>query len=205
MEIAISYKPNPLISSSTQLLKRSKSFGLVRFPAKYGLGATRKKQLFRVYASESSSGSSSNSDGGFSWVRLAQSIRLGAERIGEKIGESVKTEIGFDSEEASGRVNEYVARVKDSVHKGHHELTRFKNETVPSFIDWNKWEHWKDIRNWDGKRVAALFIYAFALLLSCQRVYVAIQAPRVERERRELTESFMEALIPEPSPGNIEK
>jgi len=64
---------------------------------------------------------------------------------------------------------------------------------------------YQDIRNWDGKRVAALFIYAFALLLSCQRVYVAIQAPRVERERRELTESFMEALIPEPSPGNIEK
>lgn len=139
MEIAISYKPNPLISSSTQLLKRHESSGLVRFPSKYGLGATRKKQLFRVYASESSSGSSSNNDGGFSWVRLAQSIRVGAERIGEKIGESVKKGIGFDSEEASARVDEYVGRVKDSVH----ELNRFKTETVPSFIDWNKWEHWK--------------------------------------------------------------
>lgn len=48
-------------------------------------------------------------------------------------------------------------------------------------------------------------IYAFALLFSCQRVYVAVQAPRIERERRELTESFMEALIPEPSPDNIDK
>lgn len=63
----------------------------------------------------------------------------------------------------------------------------------------------QDIKNWDGKRVAALVIYAFALLFSYQRVYVAIQAPRIERERKELTESFMEALIPEPSPGNIEK
>lgn len=143
MEIAISYKPNPLISSSIQLLKRPESSGLVRFPAKYGLGATRKIQLFRVYASESNSGSSSNSDGGFSWVRLAQSFRFGAERIREKIGESVKKEIGFDSEEASARVDEYVSRVKDSVHKGQNELTRFKTETVPSFIDWNKWEHWK--------------------------------------------------------------
>lgn len=63
----------------------------------------------------------------------------------------------------------------------------------------------QDIRNWDGKRVATLVIYAFALLFSCQRVDVAIQAPRIERERKEVTESFMEALIPEPSPGNIEK
>lgn len=143
MEISIPYKPNPLISSSTQLFKRPKSYGLVRFPAKYRVGVTRKKQVFRVYASESSNGSSSNNDGGFSWVRLTQSIRVGAERIGEKIGETVKKEIGFDSEEANARVDEFVGRVKDSVQKGQHELTRFKTETVPSFIDWNKWEHWK--------------------------------------------------------------
>ncbi|CAA7062112.1 unnamed protein product [Microthlaspi erraticum] len=206
MEIAISYKPNPLISSSTQLLRRPQSSGLVRFPAKYGLrGGSRKKPVFRVYASESTSGSSSNNDGGFSWVRLTQSLRIGVERIGEKIGETVKKETGFDSVEANATVNEFVGRVKDIVQKGQHELTRFKSETVPSFIDWNKWEHWKDIRNWDGRRVAALVIYAFALLFSGQRVYVAIQAPRIERERRELTESFMEALIPEPSPSNIDK
>ncbi|VVB11569.1 unnamed protein product [Arabis nemorensis] len=205
MEIAILYKPNPLISSSPELLKRPKISGLVRFPAKYGLGVTRKKPLFRVYASESSSGSSSNNDGGFSWVRLGQSLRVGVERIGEKIGETVKKETGFDSEEANARVDEIVGRVKGSVQKGQDELTRFKTETVPSFIDWNQWEHWKDIRNWDGRRVAALVIYAFAVLFSCQRVNVAIQAPRIERERRELTESFMEALIPEPSPNNIEK
>ncbi|KAL1205616.1 ATP-dependent zinc metalloprotease FTSH 12 [Cardamine amara subsp. amara] len=205
MEIAISFKPNPLISSSTQLLKRPKIYGLVSFPAKYRVRVTGKKQRFRVYASESSSGSSSNNDGGFSWVRFTQSLRVGAERIGEKIGASVKKETGFDSEEASTRVDEYVSRVKDSVQKSQHELTRFKTEIVPSFIDWNKWEHWKDIKNWDSKRVAALVIYAFALLFSCQRVYVAVQAPRIERERRELTESFMDSLIPEPSPGNIEK
>lgn len=64
---------------------------------------------------------------------------------------------------------------------------------------------YQDIKYWDGRRVAALMIYAFALLFSCQRVYVAVQAPRIERERRELTESFMEALIPEPSPDNIDK
>ncbi|KFK42356.1 hypothetical protein AALP_AA2G245500 [Arabis alpina] len=197
MEISIQYKPNPLITSSSQLCKRSQISGFVRFPANY----RRKKPIFRVYASESSNGSSSNNDGGFSWVRLGQSLRIGVERIGE----TVKKETGFDSEEANARVDEFKGRVKDSVKKGQDELTRFRNETVPLFIDWNKWEHWKDIRNWDGRRVAALVVYAFAVFFSCQRVYVAIQAPRIERERRELTESFMEALIPEPSPNNIEK
>lgn len=143
MEIAIPYKPNPLISSPTNLLKRPKSFGLVRFPAKYGHRVTRKNPIFRVYASESSNGSSSNNGGGFSWVRLTQSLRVGVERIGEKIGKSVKKETGFDPEEAGARVDEYVGRVKDIVKKGQGELTRFRTEIVPSFIDWNKWEHWK--------------------------------------------------------------
>ncbi|KAJ0256660.1 ATP-dependent zinc metalloprotease FTSH 12 [Hirschfeldia incana] len=206
MEIAIPYKPNPLISSPTNLFKRPKSSRLVRFPVKYGHRVTRKNPIFRVYASESSNGSSSNNGGGgFSWLRLTQTLRVGVERIGEKIGESVKKETGFDPEEAGARVDEYVGRVKDSVMKGQGELTRFRTETVPSFIDWNKWEHWKDIKNWDTRRVAALIIYAIAVLFSCQRVYVAVQAPRIERERRELTESFMEALIPEPSPDNIDK
>lgn len=143
MEIAIPYKPNPLISSSpTNLLKRPKSSGLVPFPTKYGQHrVTSKNPIFRVYASQSSNGSSSNNGGGFSfsWLRLTQSLRLGVERIGE----SVKKETGFDSEEAGARVDEYVGRVKDSVKKGQGELTRFRTETVPSFIDWNKWEHWK--------------------------------------------------------------
>ncbi|CAN8240453.1 unnamed protein product [Cochlearia groenlandica] len=192
MEIAaISYKPNPLISSSNRLFKLPTSSGFVRFRSKYRLRVTRKDPIFRVYASESRNGSSSNNERGFSWERLMKSLE-----------ETVKKETGFD---AGARVDEYAGRVKDSVKKGKHELIRFKDETVPLFIDWSKWDQWKDIKNWDGRRVAALIIYAFALLFSCQRVYVAIQAPRIERERRELTESFMEALIPEASPGNIDK
>lgn len=34
---------------------------------------------------------------------------------------------------------------------------------------------------------------------------MAIQAPILNRQRKELTEAYMEALIPEPSPSNIKK
>ncbi|XP_027354052.1 ATP-dependent zinc metalloprotease FTSH 12, chloroplastic isoform X3 [Abrus precatorius] len=36
-------------------------------------------------------------------------------------------------------------------------------------------------------------------------VYVAIQAPFINRQKKELTEAYMEALIPEPSPTNIRR
>ncbi|KAG6790806.1 hypothetical protein POTOM_006974 [Populus tomentosa] len=42
-------------------------------------------------------------------------------------------------------------------------------------------------------------------MFACQRIYVAIRAPFLDQERRELTEAYMEALIPEPSPINIRK
>ncbi|KAG6773939.1 hypothetical protein POTOM_021284 [Populus tomentosa] len=35
-------------------------------------------------------------------------------------------------------------------------------------------------------------------MFACQRIYVAIRAPFLDQERRELTEAYMEALIPEP-------
>ncbi|XP_010537801.1 PREDICTED: ATP-dependent zinc metalloprotease FTSH 12, chloroplastic [Tarenaya hassleriana] len=204
MEAAVPCKPNPLIFFSTPLKHIPKNHGFLRYPVKHGRGISRRRPVFWVYASESPSGSSE--DGGeFSWVKLTRSLRVGAERFRQKLGDSVKKEIGFGSEEASTKANQFSDRVKDGAKKGQDELNRFRTEVVPGFVDWNKWECWKDIRNWDVKRVAALFIYAFALVFSCQRVYIAIQAPRLEQERRELTEAFMETLIPEPSPDNIER
>ena len=34
---------------------------------------------------------------------------------------------------------------------------------------------------------------------------MTFQAPRLDRQRKEVTEAYMEALIPEPSPSNIRK
>ncbi|CAI0450492.1 unnamed protein product [Linum tenue] len=38
-----------------------------------------------------------------------------------------------------------------------------------------------------------------------KRVYVAVRAPFIARQKKEATEAFMEALIPEPTPINVRK
>lgn len=63
----------------------------------------------------------------------------------------------------------------------------------------------QDFKNWEPKRVGALFLYAFVMIVSCQRIYMAVRAPFLDRQKIQLTEAYMEALIPEPSPNNIRK
>lgn len=122
-----------------------------------------------------------------------------------KLGESVKKETGFDVEGGNVKVGEFVERIKGDIKKGDAALTRFRTGLLTDFVDWNRWERWKDFKNWEPKRVGALLLYIFAVMFACQRIYVAIRAPFLDQEKRELTEAYMEALIPEPSPINIRK
>lgn len=61
------------------------------------------------------------------------------------------------------------------------------------------------MKTWEPKRIGALILYIFVAIVSYKGVYMAIQAPILSRQRKELTEAYMEALIPEPSPSNIKK
>ena len=63
----------------------------------------------------------------------------------------------------------------------------------------------QDVKSWDPKRIGALVLYIFVVLFSCQRVYMAFRAPFIDRQRKELTEAYMEALVPEPTPTNVKK
>ncbi|KAH9620703.1 hypothetical protein KSS87_010135 [Heliosperma pusillum] len=73
------------------------------------------------------------------------------------------------------------------------------------FLTWNKWDHWKDINTWEPKRLAAFLLYVLAILLSFQKLYAAFQAPRIAQDRKQLTDAYMEALIPLPTPDNLRK
>lgn len=122
-----------------------------------------------------------------------------------KLGESVKKETGFDVEGGNVKVGEFVESIKGDIKKGDAAFTQFRTGLLTDFVDWNRWERWKDFKNWEPKRVGALLLYIFAVMFACQRIYVAIRGPFLDQERRELTEAYMEALIPEPSPINIRK
>ncbi|KAK1589407.1 hypothetical protein Q3G72_033695 [Acer saccharum] len=195
MELAVPYRPNPLLSSSSKPLTKTT---LLQVPAiKHRPRISRQRPVFRVC-------SSANPDG-FSWQSLRRSVRVGSERLWSKMGESVKKETGFDFDEANVKVSELVGRVKGELKKGESELTRFRTELVPAIVEWNRWELWKDVNNWEPKRTGTFVLYVFAVILSCKRIYVAVRAPYLNRQRKELTEAYMEALIPEPSPSNIRK
>lgn len=61
------------------------------------------------------------------------------------------------------------------------------------------------MKTWEPKRFGALIVYVLVAVVSCQRMYVAVRAPIQDRRRRELTEAYMEAVVPEPSPSNVRK
>ncbi|RAL41099.1 hypothetical protein DM860_008797 [Cuscuta australis] len=142
--------------------------------------------------------SPSNGSQGFSWLHLSQSVRRGSQRFLEALGDSVKKETGFEFEGTKAGVFEFTngARAR---------LDRVKSELLPEFIEWHRWELWKDIKNWELKRVAILLVYGVITVLSFQRIVMAVRAPIIDRERKKLTEAYMEALIPEPTPANIKR
>ncbi|KAK4439554.1 ATP-dependent zinc metalloprotease FTSH 12, chloroplastic [Sesamum alatum] len=160
-----------------------------------------RQKRFIIAASSASSGGPE----GFSWLRLSQSIRRGSQRFFENLGESLKKETGFNLDDAMVRVDEISDRARDSARKAQDAVERVNSELLPQFVSWNKWERWKDIKNWEPKRLGVLVLYIFVTIFSCQSIYKAVRAPFIERERRQLTEAYMDALIPEPTPTNVRK
>ncbi|KAL3345395.1 hypothetical protein AABB24_024391 [Solanum stoloniferum] len=152
-----------------------------------------------------SSSNTNNSPEGFSWLQLSQSIRRGSERFLNQLEDSVKKETGFDFQDVKVKVGEFSGRAVDSAKNGQVLLQRFQSELFPVFLNWNKFESWKDVKKWDSKRVGVFILYIIVTVCSCQKIYMAIRAPIINRERKELTEAYMEALIPEPTPVNVKR
>ncbi|XP_006347120.1 ATP-dependent zinc metalloprotease FTSH 12, chloroplastic [Solanum tuberosum] len=152
-----------------------------------------------------SSSNTNNSPEGFSWLQLSQSIRRGSERFLNQLEDSVKKETGFDFQDVKVKVGEFSGRAVDSAKNGQILLQRFQSELFPEFLNWNKFESWKDVKKWDSKRVGVFILYIIVTVCSCQKIYMAIRAPIINRERKELTEAYMEALIPEPTPVNVKR
>ncbi|OVA12409.1 Peptidase M41 [Macleaya cordata] len=182
MELTIHYRPNPPLTLSSKFLHQTSSnlslFKPLPPHLKQRTKHFRKKLIFRA---SSSTGNENESDG-FSWSRVSRSIRRGSERFLSNFGELVKKETGFDFDEANMKVVLFVGRVRDVAKKG------------------------EDLKNWEPKRIGALILYMFVVIISCQKMYMAFRAPRLDRrEKEELTEAYMEAVVPEPSPSNIKR
>ncbi|MBA0573764.1 hypothetical protein Golob_001022, partial [Gossypium lobatum] len=187
MEVSIPCAQTPLLFSSS---KTPQTLTFYQLP-------TRRR--LNIRASSSSANPSGSGSNAFSW------LRLGSQKFWFKFGESVKKETGFDLDEANVRVGELVGRVNQGLRKGEGEFNRLRTELLPEFVSWNRWDRWKDLKNWELKRITALILYIFVAIISCQKLYAVVRAPQQDQERKQLTEAYMEALIPEPSPNNIKK
>ncbi|XP_058072088.1 ATP-dependent zinc metalloprotease FTSH 12, chloroplastic isoform X2 [Magnolia sinica] len=200
MALTIPSNPNLSISfPSTPLQNPPNIFNLYRF-SRQKRSLSRQKLVFRASASENSNGFP-----GFSWQNVARSLQRGSERFLLNFGESLKKETGLDLEFVNVRISRLVNGIRDASKKGEDVFNRFRLELGPEFVEWNRWERWKDIKKWEPKRIGALILYSFVVIISCQRIYMAYTTARLNQSKKELTEAYMEALIPEPSPSNIRK
>ncbi|KAI4323236.1 hypothetical protein L6164_022858 [Bauhinia variegata] len=200
MELFVPYRRNPLLVSSSAFSGTSQYSNLFRLTKPQRSKISRRKPKFRALASANPNGAD-----GFSWSQFSRSFQLGSKRFWLKFGEMVKKETGFDLEDANEKVGEFVEQVRDGLKTSGAEVERFRTQWIPEFISWNRWERWKDIKKWEPQRIGALILYIFVVAFSCRGIYVAVQAPLLNRQKKELTEAYMEALIPEPSPSNIKR
>ncbi|XP_068656119.1 ATP-dependent zinc metalloprotease FTSH 12, chloroplastic [Aristolochia californica] len=178
-------------------------FCISPFPlnAKLVRSSCRKRAIFRASASENRGGFE-----GFSWQNVVRSIRHGSKRFLVNLGESVKKETGFDWECVSEKVSGVVDGAHVFARKGEVAFERLTSEWLPEFVDWHRLEKWKDPEKWEPKRIGALILYTLVVIISCQKLYVTFTNPRLDqRGKKELTEAYMEALIPVPSPVNVKR
>uniref|UniRef100_A0A7N0TFN8 AAA+ ATPase domain-containing protein n=1 Tax=Kalanchoe fedtschenkoi TaxID=63787 RepID=A0A7N0TFN8_KALFE len=189
MESTASFTTNPIfIHSSPNILLPFKNLP----PKSKFFRQRRRRPLLIVSASQTP-----NPDD-FPPPNLSTSLRRGYERVLTKFTESLKRETGFDLRNA-------YAKADEAWRKADVKLEQFRRHLVPAFIDWNQMKRWKDVKNWEPNRIGISILYAFVVMVSCQRIFMAFRAPRLEKNKRELTEAFMEALIPEPTASNVRK
>ncbi|XP_011628477.1 ATP-dependent zinc metalloprotease FTSH 12, chloroplastic [Amborella trichopoda] len=204
------FKPLPLSSILTQnlthplLLNLSPSLNQLNF-----FTSQRRLSHRRIHLRASASNENGKNDNplrNFSWEKISQGVSRGSKRLFSNFGKQLKEETGFDVEAANSRVNGFMERFSKAKERGNVVLERLRVEWFPQFIEWNKWDNWKDLKNWEPARIGALLLYTFLLAVTSHGIFMAVTVPRLDRgAKQKLTDAYMEALIPEPSPINVRK
>lgn len=200
MTVSLQCRPTPLHFSAENIFPIRRTI-LISLPHNRNYRPKLSRQTGFTISASSASSSSSGPEG-FPWL---QSIRRGSQRFLENLGPSVRKELGLNLDDVTVRVADVSVRTRESARKARDTVERVRCELLPRFVNWNKWELWKDVKNWDAKRFGVLVLYIFVVVFSCQGIYKGVRAPFLNREKRELTEAFMDALIPEPTPVNLRK
>ncbi|XP_020574071.1 ATP-dependent zinc metalloprotease FTSH 12, chloroplastic [Phalaenopsis equestris] len=163
---------------------------------------TRTRRLRRskvaLYSFRANAFGKEDGSGNISWDRVSWSVKVGSERFWSKFKGILKKETGLDPD--GGKL---LGGFAEALYKGRMEVDRFRLEMLPAFVDWNRWENWKELNKWEPKRIGAFILYSIIITISCRRIYVTFASNAYQQSRKELTEAYMEALIPEPTAANV--
>ncbi|CAL9758633.1 unnamed protein product [Musa acuminata subsp. burmannicoides] len=195
----ISPSPSPIFPTA-----RSRLF-LRPFPPPSPTHRRGRRRFPRTTVFRASSSSAGDGSASFTWENFYESLRRGSARFTSSFGEHLKKETGFDLESANATAAVLVERTRDATKKGRSAVDQFRSEWLSEFLEWNKWENWKDLRKWEPRRIGALILYIIVVSISSRKFYVALTSQINRQSKRELTEAYMEALIPEPSPANVRR
>ncbi|XP_042461224.1 ATP-dependent zinc metalloprotease FTSH 12, chloroplastic-like isoform X2 [Zingiber officinale] len=193
----------PLPRSSSPLPDPPRLFRLRPFPSPPARCCSRRRHSSRITSIRAASSSTGDGSTQFTWDNFSGSLRRGYGRFVTSFAERFRKETGLDIDGA--KTGELVERTRDAVNRGRIAVDRLWMELLPLFLEWNKWENWKDIKKWEPRRIGVLLLYVITVSVSCRKFYVALTSHINHQSKRELTEAYMEALIPEPSPANVRR
>lgn len=140
MDVSTRFRPNKLVSPSTSFVQGSRNGILFTIPAWRRAKYSRQRTKFRVLGSADGNGGD-----GSPWGSFSRSVRRGSERFWLTFGESLRKETGFDLKNTDVKLAEIFGKANERLDNIGAELERFKTEKWPEFVNWNSWERWKVI------------------------------------------------------------
>lgn len=138
--------------------------------------------------------------------RVWQAVGRAVDRICRKFQRQLKEETGIDIEQIDARIADSSRKVEEYKQQGIQSVEKLRFHLWPRFVAWNQLERWKDFKHWESQRFIALVLYVLVAAVSFQGLFLAFKRSRVYlHSNGRLAEGYLEAFIPEPSPGNIRK
>ncbi|KAJ7563243.1 hypothetical protein O6H91_03G102400 [Diphasiastrum complanatum] len=157
-------------------------------------------------------------------TRIKAAVSRGAARYYEQFLDDVNKEVGINYQNIRESLVEKYISFKDFIEKARKQTEEFRerledirdqgvstSETVrlslwPQFVAWNQWELWKNVKQWDARRLGALLLYILLVVASIRGAYMSVITPRLTKNKvNKLANMYMEAIIPEPTAQNLRK
>ncbi|XP_057835823.1 ATP-dependent zinc metalloprotease FTSH 12, chloroplastic isoform X1 [Cryptomeria japonica] len=145
----------------------------------------------------------------FKWSRVGQAFGRGTQRFYQNFQRGLKKETGVDIEVVNSKVGEVAREVQAAAEPLRRQIIssaeKLRFQLWPHFVAWNRLELWKDLKQWEIKRISAFILYVSVFSISVGGLYLSFRRARSDYQMSKLAESYLEAVIPDPSCTNVRK